>query len=438
MADDRILVVDDDDSFLLSLRQILETMGKDVKISTDLAGARKTLDSFQPDWLLLDLILGDGSGLELLDDKRLNATRIVIMTGHPGVKDMIESLGGPNVDYLTKPVSLKDLQNVFSQKSRGANPGPAASKRIVGESPAMDMLREEIARVAVTDVPVMINGESGVGKELVAEAIHSASGRAGPYTALNCGAVNRDLVGSELFGHEKGSFTGAHSQHVGYFERARGGTLFLDEITEMPIEHQPQLLRALENKRITRLGGSKEIEVDARIVSACNRDPEQAISEGFLREDLYFRLAVFPIRVPPLRERSTDIDLLAEHFVDEFNAAYGLQRHLTDASLETLRNHGWPGNVRELRHVIQRAYIMANEDTGEISVPDRLASPLHAARPTGLNVGMSIREMERQLITQTLEEFDGDKPRAAKVLGVSLKTLYNRLNEYEAEASSAS
>ena len=245
-------------------------------------------------------------------------------------------------------------------------------------------------------------------------------------------------MGSELFGHEKGSFTGAHSQHVGYFERARGGTLFLDEITEMPIEHQPQLLRALENKRITRLGGSKEIEVDARIISACNRDPHKAISDGLLREDLYFRLAVFPIRVPPLRERPTDIDLLAEYFVDEFNSAYGLERHLGESSLETLRKHSWPGNVRELRHVIQRAYIMADADSGEITVPQQLKSPSQGAQPSGLSVGMSIRDMERQLITRTLEEFDGDKPRAAKVLGVSLKTLYNRLNEYDTEESSAS
>ena len=297
----------------------------------------------------------------------------------------------------------------------------------------MVQLRSEIQRVAERDVPVFVTGESGVGKELVAEAIHRLSGRSGEFVPVNCGAISPELLPSQLFGHEKGSFTGAQKRHIGYFERASGGTLFLDEISEMPVDQQPGLLRALESSRIMRVGGSGEIEIDTRIVSAGNRDPQEAVAEGQLREDLFFRLAVFPIKVPPLRARGSDVQQLAQHFLDNLNESYGTSLEFSDDALEALQQHTWPGNVRELKHVVQRAYILADPDATELDIEPRHLTPFEGPRGSDLQVGLSIQDMERNLILKTLEAHGGDKPAAARVLGISLRTLYNRLSQYEQE-----
>jgi DNA-binding NtrC family response regulator len=302
--------------------------------------------------------------------------------------------------------------------------------RIVGEHETMRAVYEQIERVACTDVPVLILGETGTGKELVAEAIHRASGRAGAFVPLNCGTLSGELAASELFGHEKGSFTGAVRRHVGAFERAAGGTLFLDELAEMPIALQPHFLRVVETGRVQPVGGERELEVKARIIAATNREPEQAIADKALRQDLYFRLSVMPIRMPPLRDRISDLPLLVSHFLTELRAD-GAERRFSDEALQRMRAYQWPGNVRELRHVVQRALVMADADGKELTLPSQLDSPVPGAPSAhGLEPGRSIRDVERELIELTLAHFGGDKKAAAETLGISLNTLYNRLNAY--------
>jgi DNA-binding NtrC family response regulator len=289
----------------------------------------------------------------------------------------------------------------------------------------------------------MIQGNSGAGKELVAQAIHNYSERRDqPFLGLNCGAISAELIGSELFGHERGSFTGATRQHYGHFERANGGTLFLDEITEMPMELQVQLLRVLETGKLMRIGGDEEIDVNVRIITATNRNPQQAISQGYFREDLYFRLAVFPIHMPSLDQREGDIGLLARYFLIQLNQEEGTQKRFTEGALTWLEQQRWPGNVRELKNAVQHAFIMAEEEISEASFPkmQMLTSQTTAASHGGLNITIGstpIDEAERQLIYATLEHYKGNKPKTAEVLGISLKTLYNRLNQYEKKNFSA-
>jgi DNA-binding NtrC family response regulator len=257
-----------------------------------------------------------------------------------------------------------------------------------------------------------------------------------PFIALNCGAVSPQLIESELFGHERGSFTGADRVHKGYFERATGGTLLLDEITEMPLELQVKLLRVLETGRIIRIGGEREIPADVRLIAATNRDPHEAVTESKLRQDLLYRLSVFPIQLPPLRERGSDVDLLAEYFLSQMNRAEKAEKKLSRAAMARLRSYRWPGNVRELRNVIDRAFILADQEISPDCLPSLGAdtpAAMESVRlgpPIELKPGISIGEAEKRLIFATLEACDGNKERAAKILDISLKTLYNRLNAY--------
>ncbi|HEX7008636.1 MAG TPA: sigma-54 dependent transcriptional regulator, partial [Phycisphaeraceae bacterium] len=310
---------------------------------------------------------------------------------------------------------------------------------MLGNSQAMRRIYQLIARVAPTDATVLIVGESGTGKELIAQTIHARSRRhRGPLVPINCGAIPENLIESELFGHEKGAFTGASQMRRGVFERAHGGTLFLDEISEMPADLQVRLLRALETNKITRVGGEKEIPIDTRIIAATNRPPEQAVAQGKLREDLLYRLAVFPIHVPPLRHRDDDVELLAHHFLAVFNKSQGRAKRFHPLALQRLRAHPWPGNVRQLRNAIHRAYILADAEIG----PDDLPPPTTAANKPihgelRFPLGSPLADIERQMILATLEHFKGDKRRTAKTLGVSLKTLYNRLNAYRVNNGSS-
>ncbi len=301
---------------------------------------------------------------------------------------------------------------------------------LVGASPPMQKVYDLIDRVAGTDASILISGETGTGKELVAETIHGLSRRSKePFLAVNCGALSAHLIETELFGHERGSFTGADRMHKGYFERAYGGTLFLDEITES-VEIQVRLLRALETSALTRVGGSEQIKLDVRIVAATNLRVDEAVAAGKLREDLYYRLSVFTIQLPPLRERGDDIELLAEKFLGELNQAEGTAKHFTRACLERLRRHGWPGNVRELQNVVRRAFILADEDVGVDSLPLEVTE-VAGAGSLVTRVGTSIAEAERRLILATLEHCGGDKRKAADILKLSPKTLYNRLHQYK-------
>lgn len=453
-----ILIVDDDAAFSTATAKLLKKQQCTVSTATTLEQAREQLQQQPPEILLLDVMLPDGSGLDLLQDIASDSDiRIVMMTAHPTLDIAIDSLRSRVADFLIKPIELQQLLATLQRLRRamersqpivpstGVKP---AFEQFVGNSPAMLRVYKLIDRVASSDASVLIRGASGTGKELVAQALHNRSERhAQPFLSINCGAVSKELIGSELFGHEKGSFTGAARQHQGYFERANGGTLFLDEVTEMPLELQVQLLRVLETGKLVRLGGDKEIAVNVRIVAATNRFPQEAIKEGLLREDLYFRLAVFPIEMPSLADREGDISLLAEFFLQRLNRDKpdNTPKRFSAEASRWLEQHPWTGNVRELQNTVQRAFIMADEEiTPEYfpasPEPSTVAKTAVSVSDEGLNVpvGTPIDEVERQLIQMTLKKYKGDKPKTAETLGISLKTLYNRLNQYENDTSSGS
>ncbi|HYD78822.1 MAG TPA: sigma-54 dependent transcriptional regulator [Paucimonas sp.] len=312
---------------------------------------------------------------------------------------------------------------------------------LYGASEPMQKLFKLIEKVAPTSANVLISGESGTGKELVASTIHKISRNAeAPFLALNCGAISPQLIEAELFGHERGSFTGAIRMHKGCFERADGGTLFLDEITEMPLEMQVKLLRVLETGRICRVGGDEEIEVNVRVIAATNRHPQDAVDNGTMRSDLFYRLAVFPIQVPPLRERREDVELLANLFLGNLNKEAGANKIFSRASRRFMNEHRWPGNVRELKNLVQRAFILADRelDVSAVMPPARPPASTIAGNCVLLPLGSRLADAEQQLICATLGHCGGNKTRAAEVLGVSLKTLYNRLNEYEHKSAESS
>jgi DNA-binding NtrC family response regulator len=329
--------------------------------------------------------------------------------------------------------------NVFERSVPLAAPSP-----VLGESAAMHEVFRLIERVGPTEASVLLTGESGSGKELAAQSIHDRSlRRGGPFIAINCGAIPAGLIEAELFGYEKGSFTGAVRGHAGVFERANGGTLLLDEVTEMPLDMQTRLLRVLETRKFYRVGASVEQSTDVRVIAATNRCPLQAVQSGQLREDLLYRLAVFPIDLPPLRSRGNDVDLLAEHFLAELNAQAGTQKRFSALARMTLRQHSWPGNVRELKNCVERAFILADQllelaPLIQSSATYKGADPASDRERLDIRVGSRIYDMERSLIEATLDYFQGNKRRAADALGCSLKTLYNKLNGYSQSQQCAS
>ena len=435
-----VLLVDDDTEFLDVACTIIEFLGHEVLTAANLEEAKDWLNKESFDHILLDFMLPDGSGLHLLESLPENAsTHVTLITGHPSVKGIIKDLCGPKVDYLVKPIQREDIEQALSRKTKSASTSarkkPGFTKHfghLIGESACMQELYKLVGRVSKTQANVMLLGESGVGKEVVAAAIHQASESEGPYVATNCGAFSKELIGSELFGHEKGAFTGAVGKKEGVFEQAENGTLFLDEITEMPIDMQPNLLRVLENKVVIRVGGTKAIPVNCRVVSATNRTMEEIAESKVLREDIYFRLAVFPITIPPLRERKEDIPMLAEYFIQQLNEENGTQYRWQSTQLEQLTAYDWPGNVRELRHFVHRAAIMSDPESAELELPKTIESPFAKKQnlSSGLKAGRTIEEVEKELIYATLEKVDGNKTTAAEMLGISTKTLYNRLHAY--------
>ncbi|MDP5033239.1 MAG: sigma-54 dependent transcriptional regulator [Paraglaciecola sp.] len=436
-----VLLVDDDNDFTDVASQIIEFLGHDVTTAQNLAEAYQILEFNEFDHIFLDFMLPDGSGLHLIDHvKKLSSSPYITMiTGHPSVKTMLAGLCGPKVDYLLKPLQREDLESALSRKSAKKKTSNATSAGptlhfgcLIGESKVMQALYTMIERVAQTPANIMLMGESGVGKEVFAKAIHEASKVKGPLVATNCGALSKELIGSELFGHEKGSFTGAVGRKIGVFERAENGTLFLDEVTEMPLDMQPTLLRVLESKKVVRVGGTTEIDVNCRVVSATNRNLSDLAQSKALREDIYFRLAVFPIDIPPLRERSDDIPLLAEVFLRELNEEYNANLTWSGEQLNKLSAYHWPGNVRELRHAVHRAFIMSDMQGSKVELPAHFESPFarEETKSSGITAGQTIEDVERLLISATLEKVDGNKTLAAEMLGISTKTLYNRLHAY--------
>lgn len=416
-----------------------------------------------------DLILVDACARERKELDRFLATDMthqgrVVVAGGVGLR--VNGLGastlGNAVEQLPGQLSFDALKGIMNRAlrrtpSREIPPGDGFSG-MIGRTVRMQALFENIRRAAPLDVGVLVQGESGTGKELVAQAIHRLSGRTGEFIAVNCGAVSPELLGSQIFGHERGSFTGATQAHAGYFEQARGGTLFLDEITEMPYPLQVYLLRVIETHALTRVGGSQEIPVDVRVIAASNRDLQRAVAAGLLREDLYFRLLEFPLALPPLRERREDIPLLARHFLNGLNIRYGTDKRFSDEVLCQYSLRAWPGNVRELRHAVQRQYILAGE-SGDLAAPAESGQPLHRRSsdlaepvprsdpaPTAhaspyaedgavhFSIGTTTFEaIEREVLLKTLAHFHNNKREAARALGVSLKTVYNKLLRYRAQ-----
>jgi two-component system response regulator AtoC len=442
------LIIDDDPNFLMPLAELVEREGFTTSIASSLEDARGLLRSKPPDLVLVDLFLTDGTGLELLGELGTGtATEVVLITAHASVDTAVEALRKGASDYLTKPVDVSRLKTVLANVRRAhalreeVDTLRAELRKLgrfgslVGMSPPMQKVYDLLTRVAPTDATVLIAGESGTGKELVAETLHMLSRRrSGPFLPVNCGAISPTLIESELFGHQRGSFTGAERTHRGFFERAAGGTVFLDEITEMPYELQVKLLRVLETKAVIRIGGERPLPVDVRVIAATNRQPEEAVARGKLREDLLYRLKVFPLQLPPLRERGDDVELLAYHFLNELNQQEATAKRFSRPVLQRLRAYGWPGNVRQLKNLVHQVFILADDEIDPSCLPQDFGGTDASPAPSlHLKVGISLAEADRRLVLATLNECGGDKKRAADILGISLKTLYNRLKEYQVE-----
>jgi two-component system, NtrC family, response regulator HydG len=442
----KLLVVDDEEAMREVLQRRLSDSGFDVRLAADGEEAVRLAGEFEPDVVLSDVVLPDLSGIDLLRTfaPRDGGPPVVLITAHATVTLAVEAMKNGAHDFLTKPLDFDKLTSILQglaprdgaptkRQDRAAARGGFGS--MFGESDAMRAVYSLVREVAPIDASVLITGESGTGKELVARTLHELSSRADkPFVAINSAAIPRELMESEIFGHEKGAFTGATGVRQGCFELAHEGTLFLDEIAEMPVELQPKLLRVLEDGCVRRLGGKKEFRFDTRVVAATNRDPAASIADGALRRDLYYRLNVFSIELPPLRDRGDDMALLLEHFIAEFEAQHGVWvRGVSDEAAELLRGYDWPGNVRELRNASERAVVLA---AGGAIEPRHLPPDVRHPRPADgdavtLTPGTRIADAERELILRTLEETGNNKAEAARRLGVDVKTVRNKLKSYE-------
>ncbi|MHB1380653.1 MAG: sigma-54-dependent transcriptional regulator [Thermoleophilia bacterium] len=441
---DNVMIVDDEKNMRFVIRRALAAAGYEV---TEAASGEEALESFDresPDLVLLDQRMPGIDGITTLAEIRKLRPDIpvIMLTAHGSVADAVVAMKAGATDYLTKPFDVDELKLSVEKAMRigslerqvdflkGELDREFDASGIIGNSPQMQAIMATVAKVAPANATVMIYGESGTGKELIAKALHEQSDRAGePFIQLSCAALPETLLESELFGYDKGAFTGAVGSKPGRFELADGGTLFLDEIGEISPTVQVKLLRVLEQRSFERLGGSKTIEVDVRLVGATNRDLAAMIKEGTFREDLYYRLNVIPINMPPLRERRGDIRLLAEHFL----ARYAPGKKLTPAALKLLDDYPWPGNVRELQNTIERSTILcpgASIDADDLPEEVKRGTTASAGAFKLPADGVDMEEVERELITQALQRTGGNRTRAAELLGVSRHTLLYRIDKY--------
>jgi DNA-binding NtrC family response regulator len=446
----KVLIVDDEPAMREVLQVRLAQWGYDPVTAACAEEARERCAALAPDAVLCDVVLPGGSGLDLLPDLRGAERRPVVMiTAHGAIDTAVEAVKRGAKDFLTKPLDYSKLKAVLEEAAselrlrggvRRLEERLGSAGRLgglVGQSKGMKAVYDLVRVVARTDAPALITGESGTGKELVARAIHDLSGRAAsPFVAVNAAAIPEGLMESELFGHEKGAFTGAVTCRPGCFEMADRGTLFLDEIAEMPAPLQPKFLRTLENGKVRRLGGREEKEFDVRLLAATNRDPEAAIASGHLRQDLYYRLNVFTVAMPSLRERVEDLPLLVQHFVGLFDKKHGASVEGARAEvLSLMEAYPWPGNVRELRNVVERAVILAREGWIEAHhLPPYLRRPSPSpVRGLVIPSGATLAEAEKRLILAALEETGNNKAEAARRLGLDVKTIRNKLKSYGME-----
>jgi DNA-binding NtrC family response regulator len=458
-----VLIVDDEESQRTPLAAMISAWGFTVETASDGQEALDKLASFPANVIVTDLMMPRMDGFELM--KRLandgNMPAAIVLTAFGNIETAIQTIHDLGAFwFLEKPIqpaALRVLLERAASQSQLAEETERLQRQLsytgvlvdmVGTSPEMQQVFSVIRQVAPSKAPVLVAGESGTGKELVARAIHQLSNRrTGPFVAINCAAMPETLMESELFGHEKGAFTGALERRAGCFELAQHGTLLLDELAEMPSGTQAKLLRVLEDSRVRRLGSKGEISVDVRVIAATNRNVEEALKKGDLREDLYYRLNVFQISLPPLRQRMSDLPVLCDTLITHLNRKHSCNiTHVTPDVMEAFKKHSWPGNVRELRNVLERAVIMAGEgaiqtahlpyDFG-ISVGSRPPAEAFEPDTVRLPVGTTVGDAEKALIQLTLQHTKNNKTRAAEILGISLKTLFNKLKEYGASEASS-
>ena len=450
----RVLVVDDDEPHAEAVAESLERVGYECVVATSGREGLRLIEEQTFDIIITDLIMEGVGGLEILAKARreLPDAEVVILTGHGTIKTAVTAMQAGATTYLTKPLDIGELRtrvDKASQSQRVARSNIELQRQlnerfgfegVIGNSQAMHTIVARLRQIAPTSASVLITGESGTGKELVAKAIHNNSPRRSkPFVTLNCAALSDNILESELFGHVKGAFTGADRERKGWFEHANGGTLFLDEVGDIPLGTQVKLLRALENGEIVRVGTNEPIKVNVRLISATNRDLSDAIARGDFRQDLYHRLKVVSIKMPPLRERREDIDLLIDHFLKEFTTSHDKKiSSITAAARRALRQYNWPGNVRELKNVIES--MVVTDYDGVLDVDDltedlqAISTNVPAERSGGADhlVGKSIEDIERHYIMQTLKVTNGNREEAARTLGIGERTLYRKLKEYGA------
>jgi DNA-binding NtrC family response regulator len=442
----KILVVDDEPGILGLLQDALTQWGYEVRCMSTAAAALEALRTDLFDVALIDIRMPDVTGLDLLREikRQDSAAEVVMMTGYPAISSAIEALKEGAYDYLSKPLILEELRHLMTRMvERRFLRGEVHSLRarlgeeltiheMVGNSEPMERVKDIIGRVAATDSAVLIEGESGTGKELVAAAIHRLSARAKrPFIPVNCSAIPGDLMESEFFGHVRGAVSGAVADAPGLFRSANEGTLFLDEIGELPAALQAKLLRVLQDLEVRPVGSSKAFPVDVRVIAATNRNLEQAMTQGTFRQDLFYRLNVVRVSLPPLRERREDISTLVHHFIRRFNERLRRDvRGITPEALAALTAYDFPGNVRELENMIERAFAMgAREQLTLADLPTLARTPIAASVPSATSVPL-LADVERELILKALAIFKDDKDAAARALGISRRTIYRRLKEY--------
>lgn len=449
----KILIVEDDVAFCKMLKTFLEK--KDHEVATAFSGneAVQKIENTSFDMVLTDVRLPDRDGITLLDEiqAKNNQTQVIIMTGYAEINRAVDAIKKGAFDYISKPFNPDTILQVINNALSATKPvsvlkkSPASKKEtasspekksnadsfVKGISDASKKLNEYIALVAPTKMSVLIIGDSGTGKEYVASSIHKASKRADkPFVPVDCGAIPKEIASSEFFGHIKGSFTGAVNDKVGHFEAANGGTLFLDEIGNLSYELQVQLLRALQERKIKPVGSNKEIEVDIRVIAATNEDLTNAVKEGEFREDLYHRLNEFSITVPPLKDRVEDLMLFANYFLEESNSE--LDKNIVgfaDDVLDTFKKYDWPGNLRELKNIVKRSVLLSQNDMVTLDLlPQDVAYASHNAKQT---YSLFKNQNEQELILDALEKANGNKAKAARMLSIDRKTLYNKLKQYD-------
>ena len=448
---DRVLIVEDEDNARKGYEQLLQRWGYDVLGVGSAEDALAKISGYQPDTLIADVELPGMNGLDLLKQlaPELHDVPSIIITGKGSEERAVAAIEAGAFWYIEKPLKgpvLRALLDRALAKARDTRQLSILQRQLreagrlgdlVGASKAMQEVMRIVEMAAPSSASVLITGETGSGKEIVARTVHKLSPRAqNPFVAINCSAIPETLMESEIFGHERGAFTGAAERRIGCFELADGGTLLLDEIGEMPAPTQAKLLRVLEDRKVRRLGSKTETPVDVRVLAATNKDPEQAVSNGSLRQDLYFRLNVFHIHLPPLREHKEDMGLLVEHILRDVNAKHN--KHVRGVGTEVIdifMSHTWPGNIRELRNVLERAAIMCEKDLITRSCLPGEFGRSTSKPPSDLSavkfpIGTTVDAMERELILQTLGATGNNKTRAAELLGISLKTLHNKLKEY--------